>query len=370
MSTGGVNAPVLSFGVADSPTWNPELDDALVVRRIRQETADVKTFVLAPTAPIRFAYEPGQFITLDLDIDGARINRCYTLSSSPTRPDVVSITVKRVPAGPVSNYLHDRIAPGAVLRAVGPMGEFTCARRPGQKYLFLSGGSGVTPVMSMARAHFDLATGADIVFLHSARTPADVIFRRELEYMAAHEPAFRFAAICEADAPFESWHGLRGRLSRAHLDAVAPDFLDREVYVCGPSPYMAGVRDLLREAGFDMTRHHEESFVFAELACAEPEGAAGAAQGVEPARTFKVTFSKSGRVIDCPADMNVLEAARRAGLRLPSSCTKGLCGTCKSKLVEGAVDMKHGGGIRQREIDAGMVLICCSKPTTDLVIER
>jgi ferredoxin-NADP reductase len=224
--------------------------------------------------------------------------------------------------------------------------------------------------MSMGRAHFDLATGADIVFLHSARTPADIIFRRELEHMAASEPGFRFAAICEADAPFESWHGLRGRLSRAHLEAVAPDFREREVYVCGPGPYMAGVRDLLHEAGFDMTRHHEESFDFAELTAAEPELAAEAVRGVEPARAFKVSFRKSGRVVHCPADMNVLEAARRAGLRLPSSCTKGLCGTCKSKLVEGAVDMKHGGGIRQREIDAGMVLICCSRPTSDLVIER
>jgi len=365
-----VNAPILSFGAVALPAWDSDRDDALVVRRIRQETADVKTFVLAPEAPTRFAYEPGQFATFEFEIDGARINRCYTLSSSPTRPDAVSITVKRVPGGPVSNYLHDRIAPGAVLRAVGPMGDFTCVRRPAEKYLFLSGGSGVTPVMAMARAHFDLATGANIVFLHSARTPADIIFRRELEHMAAREPTFRFAAICKADAPFEPWHGLRGRLSRAHLEAVAPDFREREVYVCGPGPYMAGVRELLREAGVDMARCHEESFLFADLAAAEPEASAEAVTDVAPARAFKVTFRKSGRVIDCPADMNVLEAARRAGLRLPSSCTKGLCGTCKSKLVEGAVDMRHGGGIRQREIDAGMVLICCSKPTNDLVIER
>ncbi|HXZ14895.1 MAG TPA: FAD-binding oxidoreductase, partial [Roseiarcus sp.] len=255
------------------PVWDPDADDALIVRWIRQETADVKTFVLAPAAPTRFAYEPGQFMTFEFEIDGALISRCYTLSSSPTRPDAISITVKRVPGGPVSNYLHDRVKPGAALRAVGPMGDFTCARRPGQKYLFLSGGSGATPVMSMARSHFDLATGADIVFLHSARTPADIIFRRELEHMAARETAFRIAAMCEADAPFEPWHGLRGRLSRAHLEAVAPDFMQREIYVCGPRPYMAGVRDLLREAGYDMGRHHEESFDFADLAPLKPETA-------------------------------------------------------------------------------------------------
>ncbi|MFG1344267.1 hybrid-cluster NAD(P)-dependent oxidoreductase [Xanthobacter autotrophicus DSM 431] len=353
------------------PTWDPERDDTLVVRQVRQETADVRTFVLAPVDPARFAYEPGQFLTLDLDIDGQRVNRCYTLSSTPTRPDTVSITVKRVPGGRVSNFLHDHVAEGNLLHAVGPMGDFTCARHQAEKYLFLSGGSGITPVMSMARAHLDLSTRADIAFLHSARTPADIIFRAELELMARQEPRFRFAAICEQDAPLEPWHGLRGRLSLAHLEAVAPDFRAREVFVCGPAPYMAAVRDLLKAAGFDMARHHEESFDFATLAAAEPDVAAEVvADAAAPATGFRVEFRKSGRTIDCPSDMNVLEAARRAGVRLPSSCTKGLCGTCKSKLVEGTVEMKHGGGIRQREIDAGMVLICCARPTSDLVIDR
>lgn len=365
--------PRLASPAEVPPTWDPERDDVLVVRQVRQETADVKTFVLAPATPARFRYLPGQFITLDLDIDGVRLNRCYTLSSSPTRPDTVAITVKRVPGGPVSNFLHDRLREGSVLRAVGPMGDFTCAQHEAPKYLFLSGGSGITPVMSMARAHWDLGTGADIAFLHSARTPADIIFRAELELMARTTPMFRFAAICEADAPFEPWHGLRGRLSLAHLEAAVPDFRAREVFVCGPAPYMAAVREMLRAAGFDMARHHEESFDFATLAAAEPEVAAEviAAEGEAVAtRMHRVEFRKSGRVIECPEDMNVLEAARRAGMRLPSSCTKGLCGTCKCKLAEGTVEMKHGGGIRQREIDAGMVLICCARPTSDLVIER
>jgi ferredoxin len=95
------------------------------------------------------------------------------------------------------------------------------------------------------------------------------------------------------------------------------------------------------------------------------------AQEAAPAkRMFRVEFAKTRRVVECPEDMFVLEAARKAGIRLPSSCTKGLCGTCKSKLVSGTVEMKHAGGIRQREIDAGMTLLCCSKPTSDLVVER
>jgi len=364
------------------PEWNPDIDDALVVRAIRDETADVKTFVLAPRAPCVFRYEPGQFITLDLTIGGESINRCYTISSAPTRPHTISITVKRVPGGPVSNYLHDTLKVGSILRAVGPMGDFSCftqgAPKPAPKYLFLSGGSGITPLMSMARTFHDLAEPRDIAFVHAARSPADIVFRAELELMARNQPSnFRFAPICEGDSPLEPWHGLRGRLNPGLLNHIAPDYKDREVFVCGPSPFMAAVREMLKGAGFDMSRHHEESFDFAELANAEPEVAAEViaaeivADIAKPAAvTYQIEFAKAKRTIECSSDMFVLDAARRAGVRLPSSCSKGLCGTCKSKLVSGTVDMKHGGGIRQREIDAGMALLCCSKPTSDLVVDR
>lgn len=347
--------------------------------------------MLAPKNPTAFHYEPGQFLTLDLEIAGEAINRCYTISSAPTRPHAISITVKRVPGGPVSNFLHDTLKPGSELRAVGPMGDFTCFRHAAGKYLFLSGGSGITPLMSMARTFHDLAIPRDIVFVHAARSPADIIFRDELELMARNQNgAFKFAPVCEGDAPREPWHGLKGRLSLQMLKLTAPDFMEREIFVCGPSPFMAAVRTMLGEAGFDMARHHEESFNFEELAAAEPEVAlevaaaelAEAAKQAEapapmgeapvaaPVTTYQVTFAKTGRTIEVPSDKFVLDMARRAGVRLPSSCSKGLCGTCKSKLNSGTVDMKHQGGIRQREIDAGMVLLCCSKPTSDLVVDR
>ncbi|WP_371347553.1 2Fe-2S iron-sulfur cluster-binding protein [Ancylobacter sp. IITR112] len=375
-------APRLAFPL---PAWNPEGDDALTVLAIREETADVKTFVLAPQEPCLFHYRPGQFLTLELTIDGETINRCYTIASAPTRPHTLAITVKRVPGGPVSNWLHDHVRVGSSLRAVGPMGEFSCFLQgtpaPAPKYLFLSGGSGITPLMSMARTFHDLAVPRDIVFVHAARSPADIIFRDELELMARNQPgAFRFAPICEADSPFAPWHGLRGRVSLGVLEHVAPDFREREVFVCGPAPFMKAVRELLKGAGFDMARHHEESFDFAELAKAEPEVAAEVVSAellqavpealIAPIVTYTVEFAKQKRSIECRSDMFVLDAARRAGVRLPSSCSKGLCGTCKSKLIEGTVEMKHGGGIRQREIDAGMALLCCSKPTSNLVVDR
>jgi len=145
--------------------------------------------------------------------------------------------------------------------------------------------------------------------------------------------------------------------------------LEREIFCCGPAPYMAGVRVMLGEAGFDMARYHQESFDFAELSLSET-AAIPARVTDATASGFRVAFAQSGRVIECGPDTTVLSAARAAGLALPFSCTRGMCGTCKSTLISGTVDMRHSGGIRQREIDQGRVLLCCSKPTSDLVVDR
>ncbi len=360
--------------LADVPArFDADEDDLLVCRQVRAETHDVRTFVFAARNPRLFRFKPGQFMTFDWPIGEEPVQRCYTIASSPSRPDTFSITVKRVPGGPVSNWLHDNLVPGMEVRAAGPMGEFTCADHPAEKYLFLSGGSGVTPLMSMSRALGDLGEDADVVFVHAARTPADIVFRAELEGMARANPRFRLAHVVESDAGEPGWAGFRGRLSLPMLSLIAPDFREREVFTCGPSPFMAAVRAMLTDGGADMGRYHEESFTFEDLAPAAKAEVAEAEEKLvegEARASFRVTFSKSGRAIDCPDDTFVLQAARAAGMRLPASCTKGLCGTCKSRLVSGQVEMKHAGGIRQREIDQGLVLLCCSKPLTDLVVER
>ncbi|WP_404980141.1 MULTISPECIES: 2Fe-2S iron-sulfur cluster-binding protein [unclassified Caballeronia] len=370
--------------------WNSDTDDTLVCCHVRQETHDVKSFFFRSADERTFVFEPGQFITLELDIDGEPVNRCYTISSAPTRPHTISITVKRVPGGKVSNWLHDNVVAGSRVRVLGPSGEFTCARHPARKFLFLSAGSGITPLMSMSRAHHELGDDADIVFVHSARTPDDIIFARELDLIASNHANFRTAFVCERVGARTNWPGITGFLSLPLLKLIAPDFLEREVFTCGPAPYMEAVRDLLDEGGFDRQHYHEESFSFetiAEVASqlasahvgdaiaqnADTIEARDNASGFAPApvdTTFKVSFAKSRREIECGSTQHVLDAAKKAGVRLPSSCTQGMCGTCKVKLVSGEVSMKHAGGIRQREIDQGMVLLCCSTPLSDLVVDK
>ena len=366
------------------PSWAPDCwgeDDQteLVCRSVLDITHDVKSFLFEPVGEKVLHFEAGQFITLQLEIDGQPISRCYTISSPPTRPHLISITVKRVLGGPVSNWLHDNLTPGTRITVLTPLGQFTLSGNTARKYLFLSAGSGITPLMSMTRTLFDLGSDADIVFVHAARTPADIIFRRELEAIAAVMPNIRVVHICEADYPSERWMGLRGRLTTTALQAIAPDLTERVAYTCGPPAYMAAVRRVLADSGFDLADYHEESFSFDSLPvtdqlAADPLHLADGTENDPPTSaselaTFTVEFARSGRTIPCAPDQFVLDAALAAGMRPPSSCTPGMCGTCKTVMLDGAVDMQHNGGIRPREVAANKILICCSKPLTDLRIE-
>jgi len=351
------------FKAPASPSWSADQDETLRCVGVRQETHDVKTFLLAAAGPRSFRYLPGQFITLELLVDELPVNRCYTLSSTPTRPDLVSITVKRVPGGAVSNWLHDHLRVGMTIGAMGPAGAFSCFQAPAERYLFVSGGSGITPLMSMTRALHDLGSEADIVFLHCARTPADLLFPEELGMMARNMPRLRLAMVCEHHTPGSAYAGHLGRIDGYRLAHIAPDFLQRDVYTCGPAPFMAAVRALLGGAGYDMRRYREESFSFESL----PPASANAPAAAPPAdpqtnETFRIHLQKQGITFDCRADQPILQAATAANIRLPSSCSSGACGTCKTRKLSGAVQIQHAGGIRQREIDQGWLLPCCSRP--------
>ena len=360
--------------------WADADQAALVCTAVSDVTHDVKNFVFEPEGHQLFEFDAGQFLTLKLDIAGNPVNRCYTISSPPTRPNRIAITVKRVVGGKVSNWVHDNIVPGSKVTALAPLGAFTLTRRPAEKLLFLSAGSGITPLMSMLRTLYDLGSDADVVFLHSARTPSDIVFRSELAAIEMLMPNLRVVHVCEADYPSERWGGMRGRLSPTMLHTIVPDLLERTIFNCGPLPYMDAVRRILGELDYDLSSYHEESFTFDDPATPgatpPPEGVAyediavaAPPAGDDGVATYSVEFTKSGRTVTCRADENVLDAAIAAGVRLPSSCSQGMCGTCKLPKLSGDVEMNHNGGIRPREVAAGKILVCCSKPLSDLSLD-
>ena len=242
----------------------------LTVRCVQvfDETADVKTFRLVADPPVLFNYKPGQLATLELEINGESVLSSYPISSTPSRPRILEITVKRVglPIDDpnvlpdlVSNWLYDQITVGSSLKLIGgPMGNFTCVDKPSQKLLMISHGSGIIPMMSMSRWGYDTLTQWNIVFFHSARSARDIIFQQELEMMAARIPDFRLAITTAQSEPGQAWLGLTGKLTEAMLLSVAPDFRERTVYVCGPDTFMQEVKAIIEGLGFPMQNYYQD----------------------------------------------------------------------------------------------------------------
>lgn len=339
--------------------------------KVIQETWDVRTFCFMADQPLMFFFKPGQFVTLELEIDGEPVMRSYTISSSPSLPYSFSITVKRAPGGKVSNWLHDNLKAGDGLAVHGPVGLFNVIDFPAEKVLFLSGGVGITPVMSMARWLYDTNAAVDMCFVHSARTPRDIVFQRELEHMAARVDNFKLHLVCEGYGHGESWAGYRGYLDLRMLELIAPDFREREVFCCGPTPYMAAVRRMLEANGYDMRRYHEEAFgpVPEEIREEVREQAADAAEEGAPAGQFEVTFTETGKSVRIAPGQTVHAAAQQLGLRIPKACGMGICGTCKVLKTRGEVAMEHNGGITEEDEAEGYILSCCSVPQSDVAVE-
>lgn len=362
-----------SFVPVATQTW---ANGRHVVRCVKviQETWDVRTYCFMAEQPVMFFFKPGQFVTLELEIEGEPVFRSYTISSSPSVPYSFSITVKRVQGGLVSNWLHDNMEVGTVLAVHGPVGQFNSIDFPSDKILLLSGGVGITPVMSMARWAYDTNAEIDVVFVHSARTPSDIIYHRELDMMSSRVNNFHLNLICERTESGQAWHGYRGYLDIAKLQMIAPDFMDREVFCCGPTPYMNAVRKMLSEIGYDMSRYHEESFgatpeVVEEQAVIDAEVAAEEEAAISTEDFVSVSFASSGKSVQIAPGETVHSAAAKLGLHIPKACGMGICGTCKVHLKEGEVTMEHNGGITDDDEAAGYILSCCSVPKSNVVVD-
>jgi ferredoxin-NADP reductase len=353
--------------------WNAARQ-MLVCTGVIDEAPDVKTFTFAVEGGGWFRYRPGQFLTVELRAEAGDLHRTYTISSSPSRPYAISITVKAQPNSVGTRWMFDNVAPGSRIRAYGPSGHFTLdhdpSQRPARKYLFVSAGSGITPMMSMLRWLADCAPATSVTFINSARRPEDIIFRDELELIARRMPNLSLGFLPENRSGVTPWAGLMGRIDLQKLAMLAPDFLEREIFCCGPDPFMKAVSTIVRGEGFDMARYHQESFGATALTeTAQKPANDDAAEGTQGGETLSVSFVGTGEHVACAPGQTVLQAARAAGVRIPAACESGLCGTCKVKKRSGEVDIAHAGGISEGELAAGFILACCSTPRTALEIE-
>ena len=327
----------------------------VVCRAVFDETAQAKSFVLEDKLGRSFFFKPGQYATLKLLIDGKILQRAYSIASAPTRPGNLQITVKRVPGGVGSNWLNDTLVVGTEIEIMAIDGAFNFSDLPSDKPLLLSGGSGITPVMSMLRALTDSASDLDITFVHFARDPADVIFRDELALIAKRFTNVTVQLVVGEARSDPAFTGTRGRISADLLRQLVPDHAERTIYMCGPEGFMRAARDITAEV--TVKAQHQESFGQALPAIAD----GGLGQQVE--------FTLSGSTRTCAPGETLLQVALDAGIWVESSCQQGICGSCKVRLLEGAVDMTDLGGLQEYERNNGYVLACCSRPTGPVRLE-
>ena len=302
-----------------NPLWSArELRGRIV--RVQQETADAVTLVIRPGLGWSFAYSPGQYVGIGVQIDGRFHWRSYSLTSEPKRDRRhISVTVKAMPEGFLSRHLVEGVEPGTLVRLALPRGEFVLPDPPPSAVLFLTAGSGITPIMAMLRTLDRRGTVSDVVVVHSAPRNGDVIFGDELDRLAARHPSLQV---------HRHLTGERGRLRPDDLAGYCPDWRERTTWACGPTAMLDEVEDLWDRAGV-ADRLRVERFS-ASLRGGEAEGGT-------------VTFVRSGTEVAADGATTLLDAGEEAGLALPYGCRMGICHTCMVGLRSGAVrDLRDG----------------------------
>lgn len=327
-----------------NPLWSLSRIRARVVG-IVDETADTRTFVLRPNLHWR-GFEAGQHVVVDLEIDGVRHQRAYSLSSDPADRSQVSITVKRQAGGRVSNALHDTVKVGDVLGLSAPTGDFTLPPQLPRKLLLLGAGSGVTPLMSMLRAlqaREQLeSSGVDVVFVHASRNERDAIFGSALRSLVLQWPNLRW---------IEHHSEKQGRLDALSLAQTVPDLAERQTFLCGPRGFIDWV-----EAEWQARGIREQLSV-------ERFGApiAKPRVGDEP---LAVDCVKSERSFVAAGAESLLVEAEAAGLTPKYGCRAGICASCTCRKQSGTVENLLTGEVSDAPDE--LIRLCVSVARSDL----
>ncbi|MGZ7459809.1 FAD-binding oxidoreductase [Pseudomonas sp. Ma2-10] len=234
-----MNVSVLDESVDKNKFWSggQELECVMVM----PETLSAKTFFFKAAEGQLFNYIPGQFITIEVPTENGILRRSYTLSTTPSRPLSIGITIKRNPEGQGgSAWLLDNLKLGDRINAYGPSGIFSCQTHPAKKYLFITAGSGITPTISMLRWLYDYSVHTDIIFIHCASRPSEILFRDEVEHMSKRDPDIKVNWIVKDTDRYDVWTGCQGRFNQIMLELIAQDFASREVFCCGSESFMRG----------------------------------------------------------------------------------------------------------------------------------
>ncbi len=309
------------------------------VERIKRETDESVTVLIKPGWEWP-GHRAGQYIRLGIEVDGKHHWRAYSLTSDPGRADgCITITPKLVHSGVVSPFLCGRLRPGTIVRLGGVEGTFVLPDPLPERLLFISAGSGVTPIVAMLRSLERAGGLRDIVHIHGAREPRTAIFGEELRGLDARTPGYRL---------YERHSGTDGRLRAEELDAICPDWRERETFICGPAGLLAALKAHYEREG-DPGRLNHEHFQPDELIGGGEQGCGGA-----------IRFCKSGIEAESDGSQPILAAGEQAGATLPFGCRMGICHSCVGRLRSGRLrDLRTGEVVGQ---PGELVRTCVNAP--------
>ena len=341
--------------------------DSMKVLRVVRETADAVSLVLARMDEQAITFVPGMFFTVIVTIEGKEYRRAYSISSSNLERQTVTITIKCIKDGLVSGWINQHIAEGAILRVLGPSGTFILQPDASQtrQLLLVGGGSGITPLMSIAKSVLATESETTIYLLYGNRSQEDTIFLDELETLQkTHAGRFKVRHVLEN--PAEGWSGGKGRLDRetfarelkklnldVTLDAIS-------LYMCGPEPMMAGVRAEVLEQGMPEKNIHQERFT--------PAPTTKSALQYKPQALTILANGKEWKGMSTPGE-TLLETGLSMRADMVFSCTMGGCGRCRVKILEGEIDMDEPNCLLPEERKANYALACISRPLTAVRFE-
>jgi 3-ketosteroid 9alpha-monooxygenase subunit B len=323
----------------------------LTVKQVVQETDDTRSFVLDIPEALRstFEYRPGQFCTFRVRVGDEEYLRSYSMSSAPETDPDLTVTIKRVPGGLISNWLLDRVSVGDVLETTRPAGVF-CLRDSSAPVVAFCGGSGVTPVLSLAKSAL-VSTRRPVRLVYANRNRESVIFAGALEDMArVYTDRLQVHHHLDSDSGF------------LVADTIA-EFVgnpDADFYICGPGPFMDLVESTLLDLVVDPSHIFIERFLVGESAAPAPAGET-VEQSVVP-ETVTVIMKGKKTAIPYQRGDTLLETARRGALHPPFSCEAGDCATCMAILREGTATMRTNNALTPEEVDEGWVLTCQALP--------
>ena len=340
----------------------------LTVARVDRITPDAVAvaFELPEALAERFAFAPGQYLTLETELDGQKVRRSYSICSGPQDP--LRVGIKKVEGGRFSTFAHERLEPGRTLRVMPPMGRFVVLDEPRPlHHVAFAAGSGITPILAIAGHVLERRPDDRFTLFYGNRRMADVMFLEELHRLKDRYMGrlvlHHFLSRESSDVPFS-----RGRLDGAKIRALAdarvvePSDLD-VAYVCGPGDMIDAVTEGLLEVGVPRDRVRFERFTPAgEPAPARVEASPAPAPSGAAEVEVEVRLDGVVRSFPLTGDEGVIEAASKAGVDVPWSCHGGMCSTCRCKLVEGEATMAVNYALEPWELERGYILACQARP--------